>query len=236
MLVPAGRPARLQAPLQVLDARAVALDDALDVCYTVKVHLEFLELAHNLGEARNLGVGAVDDVAGPVVLHLRKHLRLLAEVANVLLDGGHEPVKVAAQRRQRRAVEHQQTLAASSTGCARAAGPGESRLALSQELDLLGRQAQLRIGDGVGRHGDAGCGRRRKEMPPDLPLTGKPAPAACALLCAATTQPNSAARCCFCCRLTQWEEMQMTVLTDGSSSDRECGWRRRLEESRYAAG
>ncbi len=89
------RSARFQALLQVLDSRPVALDNVLDVCYTVKVHLKLLQLLHNLVEACYLGVGAVDDIAGTVVLDLREHLRLLAEVAGGLLDGSHQSVKVA---------------------------------------------------------------------------------------------------------------------------------------------
>lgn len=94
MPMPARRSAGFQALLQILNARPVALDNIFDVCYTVKVHLKFLQLLHNLGEACNLGVGAVDDIAGTVVLDLREHLRLLAEVADILLDGSHQPVKV----------------------------------------------------------------------------------------------------------------------------------------------
>lgn len=132
--------------------------------YPIKVHLEFVKLTQNLRVTRDLGVGAVDDVAGAVVLHLREHLRLLAEVANVVFDASHQPIKVSPESRQRRAVEEQQALAAGATGgsrARRAAGAAQGRLALTQQLDLFGAEAELRVWDGVACHGEAARARRR---------------------------------------------------------------------------
>lgn len=158
MPVPTGRAARVQIPLEVLHARPVLLHNLLDVGDAVKVHLELVQLLYDVGVARNLLVGAVDDVPRAVVLDLGEHLGLLAEVLDILLDADHEPVKVAPQRGERRAVEQQEPLAAGPAGGAGAAGPAvDGGLALPQQLDLLRGQAQLRVRDGVGRH----CGRKR---------------------------------------------------------------------------
>jgi hypothetical protein len=152
--VPARRAARLQIPLEVFDPGAIALDNLFDVCDAVKVHLELVQLAQQLGVARNLRVCTVNDVSGAVVLHLSEHLGLLAEVLNVLLDVDHEPVEVAAQRGEGGAVEEEKALAAGTGRGAGAAGAIESCLALAENLNLFVGEAQLRVRHGVCGHGE----------------------------------------------------------------------------------
>lgn len=143
----AGGSARLQVPLQRLDTGSIALDNVLDVGDPVKVYLKLVELSQDLGVAGDLGVGAIDDVASPVVLDLGEHLGLLAQILHVLLDVGHQSVEVPAKGGEGRAVEQQESLAACPAGSARAAGadgealPGaEGCLSLAQELELLGSE------------------------------------------------------------------------------------------------
>lgn len=158
-MVSARRAARLQISLELLDPLAVPFDNLLDVSYPVKINLELVELAQDLRVPGDLRVGAVNDVARPVVLDLGEHLRLLTEVADVLLYPGHQPVKVSAESREGRAVEQQQALAASSAGGpgarrASAGAPAQRCLTLAQELDFLRGEAQLRVRYSVGRHGE----------------------------------------------------------------------------------
>lgn len=155
------RAAVIQILLQVLHTRPVLLHYLLDMGDAVEIHLELVQLPQDRRVARNLLVGTVNYVARAVVLHLCEHLRLLAEVLDILLNVGHEPVEVAPQRGQGRAVKKQKTLAARPAGSARAAGASiECGLALSQELDLLDGQTQLRVRHGVGRHCGKGAARR----------------------------------------------------------------------------
>lgn len=100
----------LEFALQLLDALAVVPHDIPYVGDAVEVDLELVDLAHYVLEARNLSIGIVHQVAGTVIL-LHCHDRaLLAEILDAGLDLLHEPVKVARQGGEARAVQEQSTL------------------------------------------------------------------------------------------------------------------------------
>jgi hypothetical protein len=76
-----------------------------------------------------------------------------------LLDKSNKAVEVGIERSQTRRIEQQAALGRSSRGSARRApaSMGQRRmLVVAQQLDLGGREAQLRVRDGRGRraHGD----------------------------------------------------------------------------------
>ena len=126
--MPPRRPARpVELAIQLLGAPAKVADNVADVGDAVKVELELVDLAHDVVVAGDLSVGVVNEVPGAVVDGHRDHLRLLREVLELLLDVLHDAVKVAAQRAQRRGVEHQEPLgrgAAGGAGGRRAGGRG----------------------------------------------------------------------------------------------------------------
>lgn len=162
--MPPRRPARpIQLALQLLGAAAKVAHNVADVGDAVKVELELVDLAHDVVVARNLGVGVVDQVAGAVVHGHRHHLRLLRQVLELLLDVLHDAVKVAAQRGQRRGVEHQEPLGRGAAGGARRrrARGGGGLLVLAEELYLFAGEAQLRVWHGgrrvLGGHGGRGA-------------------------------------------------------------------------------
>lgn len=130
-----------ESPIDFFNTSPVVFDNGLDVGDAIHFHFEVIDLSHELMETLNLGVRPSHDVARPVVLHLRKHLRLARQAHEALLDAAHDAIKVPGQRRQRRAVQHQHPVAAGSTGSPRAAGP-QLRMRLAQDLELV--RAQLR--------------------------------------------------------------------------------------------
>lgn len=63
----------------------------------VKVELKFVNLAHDIMVAGDLGIGIVDEVASAIV-HVHCHdSGLLHQVLKLLLDALHDPVEMAAQ-------------------------------------------------------------------------------------------------------------------------------------------
>lgn len=140
-----------------MNAGSVALDDVPDVSDSVEINLELVQLAKDIAVAGDFGIGAVDDVAGAVILNLGEYLSLFAEMAHILLDASHEPVEMPAERGKRGCVEEEQALAAGPAGGSRAGRASASasaygRLALAQYVNLLGRESQLRVRHSVG-HG-----------------------------------------------------------------------------------
>lgn len=65
--------------------------------YPVEIDLEFIKLAQDVHISCNFGIGSVNDVAGSVVLNLCEHLGLFTEMADVLLDAGHQSIKISPQ-------------------------------------------------------------------------------------------------------------------------------------------
>lgn len=115
-MMPTRGAAAVEITLQAFNPGPVTLDNLLDMGDAVKINLELVQLLENLGVASNLSVGSPNDTVGFVVLQLRKALCFVAQVLYPLLDAGHEMVKVATQGRQRRAIKHQEALAAGAAG------------------------------------------------------------------------------------------------------------------------
>lgn len=145
-----------EVALKALNLLAVAADNLLDVGNLVKVDFELVDLGHDGVEARNLGVGVVNDVAGVVVLLEGDDLGLLAEQIDTGLDLEHEAVEVAGEGGEAGRVEQQAALGRGAAGGARGArvccGLG---LVVAQQRDLVFGEAQLRVWDGGyvrGRH------------------------------------------------------------------------------------
>ena len=67
------------------DASAVGLYDIPDAPYLLELGLQLFDLSQNLLKAGYFGVGRVDDIAGTVVLRLRRNLRLLVELFDIPL-------------------------------------------------------------------------------------------------------------------------------------------------------
>lgn len=75
---------RSHSSVESFNTSAKGLDDLPDSPYLVELGLQLVDLAQDVLEARNFGVGGLDDVAGAVVLRLRRGLRLLVELPAVL--------------------------------------------------------------------------------------------------------------------------------------------------------
>jgi hypothetical protein len=72
--------AALYAALETLDARPEALHDLTDAPHLVELDLQLVDFAQDGPEARDLGVGILEGVAGAVGLQRRGRLRLLGEL------------------------------------------------------------------------------------------------------------------------------------------------------------
>lgn len=77
----------LYAPLEMLDARAEALDNLPNAPHLVELDLQLVDLAQDLVEAGDFGVGVLDCVARAGVLRCGCGLRLGRELeAGVLVE------------------------------------------------------------------------------------------------------------------------------------------------------
>lgn len=92
--VPPRRACLLKLTVQLLDSLSVAPDDVTNMADAIEVQLEFVELAHDLVEARDLTVGSVDQISSLVILLHGNHGALFAEVFDTLLDLHHQAVEM----------------------------------------------------------------------------------------------------------------------------------------------
>lgn len=137
-VVAGGRLGVLELALEALDAAPVVADDLLDVADAVEVDFELVDLGHDVLKAGDLGIGVSDQVPRVVVLLHGDDGALLAQVLNTLLDLLHQPVEVAAQRGEARAVKQQTALGGGAAGCARGVRVClRLRLVIAEEGDFL---------------------------------------------------------------------------------------------------
>lgn len=87
-----------------------------NMSYPIEIDLQLVNLPQYLVKARNLRVGDRNRIAGPVILLLGYHLRLLGEIVQSRLDLLHEAIEMPAQSSEGGAIEEKETLGGSA-GC-----------------------------------------------------------------------------------------------------------------------
>lgn len=146
-------PTTLQIPLHSLNPRPVPPHNIPNIADPIKVLLQLVNLPQNLVEPRNLRVRGLDQPVRAPKLRLGEDGALPAQVLDAPLHLPHQAVEVPRELCQGRAVEEEDALARGATrgagGAGAVGGVVEGRLALAEELDFFGGEAELRVGDAL---------------------------------------------------------------------------------------